>query len=152
MKRSCAFAVLACLVGSPLRAQIETAQSASASSRELTPAVAKLVDFAKAGGMRTLVYAELDDARNGPAILGMNIISQLRGPNALVSYDGEQATSFREAISDEAMASGAGGWRKILIVVDNDEVTVVRSPRPGPIEGFTARLRVEVDRVFPGHS
>jgi hypothetical protein len=153
VKRVLPVMAIAFLAGSPAAAEIDVPQSTVATAQELTPAVAKMADFAKASGLRTLVYAEVDDERtDGRAILGMNVISQVRGSNSLQSYEGEEMPSLREAISSEAIATGTGGWRKILIIVDKGEVTVERGSRPGPIEGFNARLRTEVDRAFPGHS
>jgi len=103
--------------------------------------------------MKTLVYAELDDERpRGRDIVGLGVMGQMPGARSLFKYHGPQTAKFMEALSSEATASGKPGWRKIVILVDHDAVTVRREPRSGAAEGFDARMLVEIDRAFPGHS
>jgi hypothetical protein len=146
VKRGLGLIALACFAVAPAQAAIDA-------EHEVTPAVTKIVDFAKPTGMKMLVYFELDDARpDGQAIITMTILAQPPGSTTLVSLDQTKVTEFIQGIASEASASGIGGWRRIVIVIENGEVTVDRDPRLGPIEGMSARLRAETDRVFPGHT
>lgn len=146
MKRVLAFLAVVSLTALP--AQVGMGAETTASDGDITPAVAKIADFAKSSGMKMLLFFELDDARAGEPIEGIGILGQPPGSTALVMYRGN-LSEFMNPLASEAKASG---WRWIRIVAHNDTVVVGRGPTLGPIEGFNARLRAEADRAFPGHT
>jgi hypothetical protein len=149
MRRILSFMVsvaIACSASTTTLAAMGVGQSEPANTSDITPLVAKVAEMAKTIGMKTLLCGEVDDARANP-IVGVGMYAQPPGSTHLIQYNGDQMGAFMRAVADEAKT---GGWRQILIVVDNGAVTVRRRPSPGPIEGFNARCDAELADIFPG--
>jgi hypothetical protein len=118
---------------------------------EQSPAVKKVVDLAREGGMRTMAYLEIDERRSGaPAEVMLTIIAQQRGSLQLLDYPG--GPKFNDIFNALANEASKGGWGRIVVVVDGATVDVRRDPWQGDIAGAPARSGVEIDRVFPGHA
>ena len=148
MRRFLALVAMASLNVAPVYAESSQKPRGPVDSHAMTPAVAKIVDFVKASGLKTLVYFELDDSLSNPGTISLTILAQRPGKDQIYIFDNEATAPFLPALASEAASSGKNGWRTISIVVDKDAVTVERRPTPGPISGITARLRDEANRVF----
>jgi hypothetical protein len=122
-------------------------------ARNMTPAVAKAIAISKSRGLKLLVCAEIDDQRaGGEPIFRIDMVGQFHGKTWLLAYSGPDLEEIAGAISDDEKAHSKDGWRRIVIVVDQDVASVRHEPWPGPIETAQQRVVAEVDRTFPGHT
>jgi hypothetical protein len=142
-----AWAVLCAVISSAHAA--ESSQPASVLAAAETPAVARFAEIAQASHMRLLVYVERDDAKSNGGMVGFEVVGKLQGSNALVSPPQTVKAELIKGVVEELKTSGLS---RISIVTEDGMVTVLRGPSPGPITGYTQRMRAEIDRVFPGHS
>jgi hypothetical protein len=148
-----AIVALAAFSGAPALSAGNPPPQPQATSQDLTPAVAKVVEFAKSHNYKTLAYFELDDSLpDNIAKFSLTILIEAPGYKGIFAYKGAEWGDFDNSLAAESLASGKNGWRQIVIVVDKDNVSVRRGPSPGPSEAIDARLRAEAHRVFPEYT
>lgn len=124
-----------------------------ANAANQSPAVMKVVELAREGGMKTMVCAEFDDHQpTGTAGMTVTILAQQPGSNRLLSYTGPKLGEISDLLINEQKTAGKTGWRRIVIVVDGPAVDVQREPWQGPLNGALIRLRADADSAFPGHA
>ncbi len=143
--------LLALLAATPAWGQDAEPASVESSVVDTAAIAAAAEELNTQWGMKTVAYGEFDDQRaDGRSSVGFTAIGLRTETNTLVRYPDEPTRAFMELFQSAAEASH-DGWRTILIIVDQGHASVVTGQRIGPIEGYSARLHAEVDRVFPGY-